>query len=292
MFQQQHPSVPQSDPQQAPLSQVPPSGVQGYQDPLPQSNAPQQQKAPERDQFAAKFHQLSQREKQLRELENSLKERGSKVESLESAFARANDDPFGLLQELNLDVERLYEVKKGGGKFAPGEMQVRQLKSEVDKLREQIAAKERAEQEASQRRAQEEALASFKQNVSNSLQSSEKYELSKARNAIDDVMDLMADHYSKTSEMLDIDQALEQVEKRYEAEVQKLVQTNKVKQMFRQLGLEAPQESSFAPRDGGGPQVSRTLTNSMTAQTAPATGELTSEQRLKRAIALLERGSY
>lgn len=256
------------------------------------SEGAQQQQKQQPDQFALKFHQLSQREKQLRELESQLKERGSKIESLESAFTRANDDPFGLLQELNLDVERLYEVKKGGGKFAPGEMQVRQLKSEVDKLREQIAAKEKAEQEASQRRAQEEALASFKQNVSNSLQSSEKYELSKARGAVDDVMGVIADHFSKTSEMMSIDQALDVVEQRYEAEVQKLVQTNKVKQMFRQLGLDAPQESSNAPYDRGGPQVSRTLTNSMTAQTAPATGELTPEQRLKRAIALMERGSY
>jgi hypothetical protein len=98
---------------------------------------------------------LSQREKQLRELESSLKERSSKVQSIEDAFKQADTDPFKLLESLNLDIERLYEVKKGGGKFNPGELQVRQLKSELEKMREQIAKKEQAEVEARKQQEQE-----------------------------------------------------------------------------------------------------------------------------------------
>ena len=244
---------------------------------------------PQKDQFASNFAKLQAREKQLRDLEMQLKERGSRVESLENAFKQANEDPFKLLESLNLDVERLYEVKKGG-KFAPGELQVRQLKSELDKLREQVAQKERAEYESKQRAEQERQLAEFRQGVAKGIESKESYELTRLKGGVDDVLQVMADHFQQTSEMLDLDSALNVVERRYEEEVKRLMGAKKAQQWFReQLGSQRSeqQSESYAQPSYSADNVT-TLTSSMASRTEPRSEAVSEEERFRHAVELLK----
>jgi hypothetical protein len=241
----------------------------------------------------AQFAQMVEKEKSLRALENQLKERGSKVEMLEKAMSRANDDPYGLLESLNLDLDRLYEVKKSGGQFAPGEMKVRALQSEVEKLKSQIAERERAAQEAAQRREAEQALANFRNNVSQVLQQSDTHEIARAYGAVDDVMDVISRHFQETSEMLPLDEALNRVEQTYEERVKKLAGVKKARSLLG-VDVESPSAlfaSQNAPQGTGGGSPVRTLTNSMTSSTAPASEGLTEKQRWARALALLEGAS-
>lgn len=241
------------------------------------------------DTFTQRFSQLNKRDAELRALQKQLDERASRVKSLEDAFAKAKRDPLSLVNELGLDLDQLYQWKQTG-QVPKEEVRYRELKTELDQLKElRMKEEEERRQDAIRRQLDE-----FKQSVAKSLGDSEKYELLRNRGAgggVEEVMSYLADHFDKTQEILPLDSALESLEKRFEEDVRKLLQLNKVKQWYSSPGApsSAPQqESQLSAQSERYPQQ-RTLNSTMTARTAPVASDLTDEQRMRRALDILQR---
>lgn len=201
--------------------------TQSVETPVETINPTEAPKAPEFD-FSKSFATLTKREKQIRAMEQKLKERDG--DETYKAYQEFKSDPrqkaLKLLESHGISYKDLTDLVLNDGNLTP-EQQVKALKDEFDldrKTRTEEASK------ASQR-AVEQTIEAHKATISHFVDSNaDNYELisaTKDQNSIETVFAVIESHYRDTGDILPMQAACDQVEKEFESQARRLMSLKK-----------------------------------------------------------------
>jgi len=261
---------------------------------------------PKEDKFALKFAALSRKEKQLRDQERELKnkmsemdlrlrqfdERSKPVEAPKPAELpleyRLKQNPMKTLEELGIPFNKLTDIALNDGKL-PMEMQLELMRRDLDeKHSKELQALKSELLEDKKSREQEkfnQTINGFMREITDTVNSNEKYELIQANSAVQLVYDVIEAHYNDTKNVLPIDEAAEHVENYLFEESKKLLNMKKLQSLFN-----TPQASS-KPVESRSQAVSKpTLSNALSAisQTKQPKQFLSDDESKKLAASLIK----
>lgn len=260
---------------------------------------PAPEPAPEQDSMAARFAALSKKEKAIVERERQLKEQyESKVQAWERAQHDAKTNPIKYLESIGLTLEDVANhvlSDNAEQPLSPEELRVKQIEDKLAAIEAQKVKEQEEAQLAAQQEYQlmvEKTVSGYKNAITQYLQEhADTYELTGQLDSVDLVYDVTEQYYNQTGELLPIDQAVQAVEEYWEAEVERVMQLNKIKTKYGRTTLEEQNIPSRAER-------SVTLTNRVGPTPTPVV-EATQptaenfdqylEESKRRAAAFLER---
>lgn len=254
-------------------------------------------KPEQNDEFASKFAALSRKEKAVREQEQALETKLAEIEQRQKEIdeqygkykdlsSRIKERPLDVLQENDLDFETLTRmVLENDGKPTP-EMQIQQLRSEienkyskeVENLRKELEEKEKSAEE----KRHQEVIENYKSELNEYIESnSENYELIKLNEASDLVYEVIEEHYNETGRILSNEEACQHVEDYLLEEAKKHLNVNKIKSLLGQKETETPPP--------GSPQKAavNTLSNTEAATVPNISSRNLSDEESKREAAKL-----
>lgn len=258
--------------------------------------------------FDAKFAALSRREKQLREKESQMQQQyeaklaeieaklealsASKVEEVQEESKepelpleyRLKKDPLGTLSELGLSYDQLTNLALNDGKLTP-EMQMELMKQELEsKYNSKFESLQNEILERDKRLEEEkynETVTNFKNELTNFVNDNDNYELIRANDAVNVVYEVIEEHYAETGKIMSKQEAADQVESYLEAEVEKLLQLNKLKSKIAPPQTSQPQQREQA-------QKSPTLSNAHSAMASKPSSPKTRDDSVAHAASLLK----
>lgn len=236
--------------------------------PTPEAVAPETQTSAtpestqEVDSMAARFAALSKKEKAIVERERQLREQyETKVSAWEKAQQEAKANPVKYLESLGLTLEDVANHVLSNNEeqpLSPEELRVKQIEDKLTALEQQrIREQQEAEQAAiaAQQQMIEQTVTGYKNVISQYLsENPDTYELTAQLDSVDLVFDVTEQYYHQTGKLLPLDQAVKAVEEYWEAEVERVMQLNKIKTKYGRTAPEEPMKESGAER-------SVTLTN-------------------------------
>jgi hypothetical protein len=256
--------------------------------------APQQSAKEKAD--AERWAALTKRETALQKQREALKTQEGEVAALrkqveehKAALARAKSDPLGTLKSLGLSYEDLTAAVLNDGKPAPS--------LEIASVREEIAAMKREREEAQRAAAEAEkallqqeqaaVLDSFKAETRSFIDAhGDDYELIRLHGAHEAVVDFIAKQFAQSVKdgqprILSQKEAADAIEARLVEQAEKIAATKKLQQR-----LAAQKQPS--DKQSGSPAQRRSVSNDLSASTAPVSPALTEAERIKRALAALD----
>ncbi|MBV6514140.1 MAG: hypothetical protein FMNOHCHN_03730 [Ignavibacteriaceae bacterium] len=257
----------------------------------PESAKPEGAEVPDR--FGPKFAALSRKERLIREREKQLEARQKEIEEkakqaeekfkkFEELPKRAKQNVFEVLNDLGLSSEELLDMLANEGK--PTEKMQRNeelesLKEYVKNLEAKINGSEQERLEQQKKAEQErydKTLASFKQSIKEHVDSTPALELTRANNAEELVYEVIDQHFKETNEIMEIADAALKVEQYFEAELERLLALEKVKQ-----------KAGVKPVSKEPPKDSATLSNDLTTEVPSSGQKFLSDEESKREAAKL-----
>jgi cell division septation protein DedD len=263
------------------------------------ATAPEVTASPEK--VSAKFAALARKEKQalvkleaaktreqaLIAREQALQAREAKLQEFENI---KSTNPLRALEMTGVSYQDLTQTVLNNGELTP-EMQINNLRKEVETFKEQQERLAKEQAEAAAKRAsqdEQEILATFKSEIDTFIKGQgSKFELIQSFNQTGLVYDTIDAQFQRTGRILSISEASEMVEKYLESEIEKALEIPK----FRAKATPPPPpvEARKPVTSPWGPKpVTRTLTNSATnAATSSKPASLTDRERLERARARL-----
>lgn len=249
--------------------------------------------------MAAKFAALAKKERIARLAQHNLKTKETSLAERERQVAERDrkwDEEFKIspleaLKKRGYSYEDLTKAALNDGKFQP-ETEIKEVKSEIERFRQEQAEKEKKAQEAEELAKQQaltEAVETFKSNIHTHLESNkDKYELTALYEAEDLVFQTVEAHYLETQKtgkpkIMSLDEACGLVESYLESEIDRTATSSK-KFQSKYQALKAKEESETK-----GPRTSTTLTNDLIPSSAAPSllSTKTENDRLKRALAAL-----
>lgn len=251
------------------------------------------------DDISAKFAALAKKERLARMAQQTARQKEQALAERERAIAereRLWDEefkrsPLEAIKKRGYTYEDLAKAAMNDGKFDP-ETEVKGVKTELQRFREEQAEKEKKAQEAqleAQKKAEQETIETFKANIKDTItKNKDKYELTALFDAADMVYDTIEEHFRRTSEegkpkVLTIDEACDLVEQFYENELERTAkESKKFQTKFQAL---KPKEDDQSAKTG---KTSTTLTNQQSGSAAASLLSPSVENdRIKRALAAL-----
>ena len=257
-----------------------------------QEKAAEEASEPEEDKFASKFAALSRRDKELREREAEI---NNKLALLEEKFAalenpsepekepelpleyRLKSNPLETLKEMGLGYDKLTELALNDGKLTT-DMQMQLMReeleskfgSELERLQNELAEKEKAQEEQKY----EEVVNNYMNELTEFVNTDQKYELIRANDSVDLVYDVIEDYYNETGRILDMNEAADQVEAYLEEELDRIVNnTQKLQEKFGLTKAEAEKivEAQEQKSSNDSPTLSNTHSTVVSKQGSPKT---------------------
>lgn len=258
--------------------------------------APTIEQKPE-EKASQRFAALARKEKATREAEAKLSQRGKELEAREAqvkAFeeAKANKDYSKAAEIIGLSYEEWTQYLLNDNKPTP-ELQAKDALSEVEKLRNELAEKEKKAEEDRKKAAEEEynqTVIEFKQEVNDFLLTNKaEYELIATTGTQEVVLAVIEQHFQATSKegnpkVLSIKEAADLVEADLLEKAKKAAAISKV--LAKPTPPSGTKEEIKQPTSA---QQPRTLTSTMTSSSGPSSPALTEEDRIKRALAKLDK---
>lgn len=196
---------------------------------------------PEKDQFASKFAALSRKEKEIRQKEREIAEKLSeydnwKKEQEELANKkepevpldyRLKKDPLSTLAEMGLSYEKLTELALNDGKLTT-DMQMELMKRELEEkyssgleeLKNELAERDKKAEEQKY----QETISSFMNELTDFVNTNEKYDLIRAGDAVEEVYKIIEEHYNKTNEVLSNAEAADMLQSHLEKELEAMLE--------------------------------------------------------------------
>ena len=228
---------------------------------------------------------LSERESELSSMAEELNTRLEKVSSMEEQFDALKADPVKLLESLGMtydDVTNGYLDTLGDKTKTESEIILEKINSLESQVSSQAEGLQRRDEEATKLDQQEKYDSALREVTQFVGSNSEQYELVKRMDAADLVLNVVAEHYENTKEILDMATACQAVEEYYEEEAERYVASDKI---LGKLGL----RKADAPQ---GKQDTRpkTLTNNIGTKAPRYNNEdkpMTREESLEKAASLL-----
>jgi hypothetical protein len=259
--------------------------------PEAQPKEPQTQPPAQSDEMRAKFAALAKKERfarmqsqRVKQLETQIAERERQISEREKLWeSEFKQSPLEALKRRGYSYEDLTKAALNDGRFDPA-TEVKEVRSELERLRQEQADKEKKAQEAqtvAQQQAEQEAIDTFKGKIGSFIESNtEKYELTKLFDASDLVFQTVEEHFSRTQKILSIDEACGLVEQYLEAEIDRTAKGSK------KFQSKYGQASKSDAKDKSKSDV--TLSNNLTSSSAPSLlSPATEADRIKRALAAL-----
>ncbi len=261
----------------------------------PNAKTPEAPKKPD-EKESQRFAALARKEKAAREAEarlsakeKTLSEREAKAKAFEDA--KTNKDYAKAAELLGLTYEEWTNYLLNDKKLTP-ELEVKSVKQEIEELKKSLSEKDNKAEEARKKAAQDEynqAITEFTKEVNDFLLTNkDEYELIALTNTQEVVLAVIEQHFQATSKagepkLLSIKEASDLVEADLVEKASKAAATKKMqaKSKPQETKKEDPKQTTFT-------QQSRTLSNSMTSTSGQSAPARTEEDRIKRAMALLD----
>lgn len=257
--------------------------------------APPAQKA---DDSSAKFAALAKKERIARHAQQAARQKEQALAERERAIAERErlwdeefkKSPLEAIRKRGYSYEDLTKAALNDGKFDPA-TEVQAVRGEIERLRQEQAEKEKkaeAAQLEAQKKAEEETIATFKANITDTIsKNKEKYELVSLYEADEMVYQTIEEHYGRTlkegnPKILTIDEACELVEGYLEGELERTAKESK-KFQSKYMAAKA-KEDAQAAKIG---KTSTTITNEHTSTAASLLNPAVENDRIKRALAAL-----
>lgn len=238
------------------------------------------------DSYSTKFAALARKEKSIREEKQKLKAAWDEVNQFKTLRDSARDNPEEYLKAAGLDYEYLTNYLMSD-KQVPPEEKIARVGSEVERLKQQLAEKERNVEIERLKN----VVASFKTKMKDTAVS--KKDDFEVLNAIDDGIELayqeMDRVYRDEERELSIEEGLALAEKKVSDQIEKdLERLSKVKKFSKWF---RPQEGLKEETTKAAGNQAKTLTNQPVLKPIPkqGNGRLTDEQRFQYAASLLTR---
>jgi hypothetical protein len=249
------------------------------------------------DVFASKFGALSKKEREIRNKENALKERITKLEKYEQNSAKWKESPQAVLEfleaEYGIDFTRLADAQISSFQSTQPKSPEEQLKAQVkaieDKLAKDAADKKAAEEAAVKKAAEDEEANAAKytglliEKINEAIKASpEQYELIASFGQQEAVVDTMKTYYESNGEMLDLTTACEWVETYLEQELAKTPKAAKLKKMFT---TDEPKQVEAQQNEPNSLSVDRMSSSVRPAPKSSTADPLDRDQRIKALLA-------
>lgn len=250
-------------------------------------------KAPARELTSPQLSILAKREKALQkqreEIQKSKLDLDSKYEEInkfKSLKEQAKTNPLKFLEEAGLTYEELTNFILNGNK-PTAEMETSSIKSEMQKLRDEIAQREQERENSAkamdEKRAQE-AISNFKENITGFLTGKpDDFELcNNYPESVDLIYDVIEAHFAQTEKVMSMEEAAKLVEDHFESEAMKVTSFKKIQSKLAPKPAPTEEDGFQKAKQ----QASPTLNNSM-SQTVSGLSNSTENDRIKRALAAL-----
>jgi len=247
----------------------------------------EEKKAKDEEQSSARFAALAKREKQVVEMERTIKESEEKIKYFNENFERITNSPKALIEELG------YKDLNSFVTAALDEMDGKEVQKTPEQLMKEMEAKneerwnkletEKEEQQRLQKEAQEahsqKIIEKAKKDITEFVSTGDnlqKYELINAYSTFDSIYEAIEAEHEESGRIMSIEEAADRVEEIIEAEVKKAMGTSKVKSL---IGEPKPTKKSMS------------LSNKSVSGAGTAAKEyeplLSKEESMKRAAAKL-----
>lgn len=230
--------------------------------------------------YAAKFARLTQQERQMQSLRNSMKADREELESYRNLKKTAATNPNDVLQKFGLSYGELTErILAPEDKYATLEQRI--AKFETEQQESMLKTQERERDQA------------YRNGIdiikSHCDKGGDAYEFITMNEAYDDVMDLAAKYYKETGKYLSFEEAANLVEKHFEETADKFSQSKKLQAKFQQSQM--PKDGASVSERLFGTPESKTLTNNATATAIPQESVADEKILMQRAIQAYKSGS-
>lgn len=237
---------------------------------------------PQVDPNDIKLAQLAKREKQMTSRIMELKAKEDEIKKLEADYAknyiprsRLAEDPISVLQEMNLDYNKLSEqFSKQPNALDPQFLQMQQRIKELEEAQNQT----KNEFKENQSQQYKQAINQLKNEVTSLVETDESFETIKETNHQDAVVELIAQTFQSTGKLLTVKDAAREVEDYLLDEALKMMNLKKIK-----AKLSPPPAAVQTPAAVEEKVAASTLSNSVTPRAKP----LTAKERRDRAIAII-----
>lgn len=220
--------------------------------------------------------------------EAEIEARELKLKEQEAKYSQKPANPIEALMRAGFSYKDATDYVLNGEKISP-ELEVKKVRSELDEYKASQAEERRiADEKALQdtRQQQQEALDGFKGQINDFIEAhAEEYELISLHESQDLVFATINEHLKKTKEagkpkILSIKEASDLVEQYlYEKIEESVNKAKRFKSKFTPITEEKKENTS----------ASKTLSNSMTSSAASTLPARTEQDRIKRALAALEK---
>lgn len=245
--------------------------------------------------ISSRFAALSRKERSIVQKQQDIAEREKRLAEREAQLAAQDQewerDPYSAAQKRGLSYEKWTDRVLNEGKPTPADAASQAAKAEIEKFRKQQAqdaekaakeAKERSEAEAAQ------VIEEYKQEIGEFVKTNaEKFELITLHKTEGLVYDTINAYFDQTKKILSIEEACNLVEAHLEEQVLASVKTKKLQAKV----TPQPAKSEEAPKSDPSPASSSspTLNSQMSSSTPSYLPAATEEERIKRAMAALEK---
>lgn len=222
---------------------------------------------------AEALQMLMDRENKIRETETAVKQQQGEIERARKLLEMAKANPLQFLHDAGTSYEDITTQVMQGNRPDP----MVKMQAELANIRAELGVRQERE-EASRRQA---ALDEARRLVSEFVDTSDQYPMTKAAGMQNLVFERIQDHYNKTGQTLSESSAAKEIEDYLSGVVDKLAELEAVRNRFTHGGgaTESPDVK----------QLANTLTNAHSAAnpTRKDGGSLTDSQSLLRAASLL-----
>jgi hypothetical protein len=241
----------------------------------------------EKDPYADNFARLIRREKQLRERESKHSDYEKQLSEYRELQDLAKKDPFKYLERSGLTFDELSRKLI--------EDPITPEKKELQELKEKMTRWEQEREEDSKSRKEKETQSAYetaKQELQSLLDKEpEKYELVRMQNAHELVFQVIYEYQKQNGKWLNFDEAAGKVEAHLEKDVERLLESKKLRSKLAPKIDESPEDSMGTQSSPATHGASPTLSNFNANQTTPrADGRVSDEELMKRAMRVMQSG--
>ena len=245
-----------------------------------------------------RFAALSRREKQLFKKQQEFKSQQAQMQKqaeqyqqFEALRQQVASNPLKAMEVLGISYQQLTDFILNGQKPTP-ELEVQQVRKEVEALKQQRQLEQQQAQQMQKRREEARFQADskeFDEDISKFMTDNvEKYELVSMHAAQPIIRATIEQHYRNTKQIMDIEDATKLVEEYLEEQVRNTVEKSK-KFQAKQTPKEGQGQAS--KQEGGKSNSTPTLTNAMTSSAPSLLPAKTEADRISRAMAALSKQS-
>ncbi len=223
---------------------------------------------------AEALQMLMDRESKIRDTETAVKQQQGEVDRARQLLDMAKANPLQFLHDVGTSYEDVTTQVMQGNRPDP----LVKMQSELAKIRSELGVRQERE-EAGRRQA---ALDEARKLISDYVDTSDQYPMTKAAGMQNLVFDRIQDHYNKTGQTLSESSAAKEVEGYLSGVVDKLAGLEAVRNRFSQ--------SEGAMEESEVNQLANTLTNAHSASnpTRMDSNTLSHSESIKRAASLLK----